>query len=110
MAQTTAGAAKRWRCPEGGQWHKKGAKCSKPGKQATSWVPRFRALIDVRGPDECHPWLGYIITSKKPTRTRLMGYGQFTLPSGKKEYAHRLAYKLSKGPIPPGRQVRHTCD
>ena len=29
---------------------------------------------------------------------------------GKREYAHRLMYRLTKGPIADGLLVRHTCD
>lgn len=37
------------------------------------------------------------------------GYGQVSV-DGRSEYAHRLAYELFVGPIPPGLQVLHTCD
>lgn len=29
---------------------------------------------------------------------------------GKKQYTHRVAYEIHKGPIPLGSVVRHTCD
>jgi hypothetical protein len=43
------------------------------------------------------------------------GYGSFQLgrrPGGGKRYtgAHRAAYELFVGPIPPGQQVLHRCD
>jgi hypothetical protein len=37
------------------------------------------------------------------------GYGQVWL-EGKKWYAHRLAYTLCRGEIPPGKSICHTCD
>lgn len=37
------------------------------------------------------------------------GYGRFGLPSGRGEYAHRLAYELLVGPIPEGLQIDHLC-
>lgn len=40
------------------------------------------------------------------------GYGRIRLGGldGKEHYAHRLSYELSRGPIPDGMQVCHTCD
>lgn len=38
------------------------------------------------------------------------GYGQFTVSGGKNWRAHRLAYELTKGPIPPGMVIMHSCD
>lgn len=39
------------------------------------------------------------------------GYGRFILGvSDGVEWAHRLAYRLAKGPIGPGLQVCHSCD
>jgi HNH endonuclease len=36
------------------------------------------------------------------------GYGRFVL-DGKERLAHRVAWRLAFGPIPPGRMVRHQC-
>lgn len=58
---------------------------------------KFWAKVDRRGPDECWPWLGCLST---------MGYGR----AGKKGYAHRLAWRLMRGPIPAGHYVLHRCD
>lgn len=38
------------------------------------------------------------------------GYGVFLLPGEVKILAHRYAYILWKGPIPPGLVVMHSCD
>lgn len=39
------------------------------------------------------------------------GYGSMEdKASGKKLKAHRVAYALQRGPIPPGMLVRHSCD
>ncbi len=59
---------------------------------------RLRSKIDVRGPDDCWPWLD-------STRD---GYGRFRL-RGKKVQAHRLAYVLLVGPVPDGLLLDHTC-
>src|SRR5690606_41159824 len=36
------------------------------------------------------------------------GYGRITR-DGRSIYAHRATYELYRGPIPPGREVDHTC-
>lgn len=61
---------------------------------------RFYAKVDVRGEDECWEWLA----SKRGN-----GYGGFGL-EGKTIRAHRLAYALAYGEIPPGIYVLHRCD
>lgn len=40
------------------------------------------------------------------------GYGQIMLDgkSGKRGFAHRVAWELAKGPIPSGQSVCHRCD
>lgn len=58
----------------------------------------FWSLVDIRGPDDCWLWLG--ITDKD-------GYGRY----GHSMKAHRKAYELTYGKLPPGTQVRHkVCD
>lgn len=57
----------------------------------------FWAKVDVRGPDECWPW-------KRSCTPR--GYGKVSAT----EYAHRRAYEIAVGPIPPGMEVLHSCD
>lgn len=37
------------------------------------------------------------------------GYGMLTV-AGRMVYAHRLAYELSRGPVPDGLHVIHSCD
>ena len=51
--------------------------------------------------DECLIW---------PYSTRGTGYGQVSIGRGKADYAHRVAYRLSKGEIPEGKLVMHSCD
>ena len=68
-----------------------------------SIADRFWSKVDQRDPDECWPWLAYI----DPTK----GYGQIGRGRRRDGIAesHRVAYELSKGPIPEGMQVDHTC-
>lgn len=50
---------------------------------------------------ECLVWQGKTDTS---------GYGYFHAERGRYWKAHRAVYTLSKGPIPKGMYVLHTCD
>lgn len=67
---------------------------------AKSLAERFWEKVEQRGPDECWPWTA--------SRYRF-GYGALRV-DGRTLKSHRLAYKLTKGPIPPGLSVLHSCD
>lgn len=59
---------------------------------------RFWARVDQSG--DCWVW----------TRARsAAGYGQMSV-DGRVEYAHRIAWRLTEGLIPPGFHVLHRCD
>jgi hypothetical protein len=60
---------------------------------------RFWAKVDRRGAMECWPWQGEIAPN---------GYGRFWL-NGKLDEAHRVAYKVTRGPIPLGLTIDHLC-
>jgi HNH endonuclease len=49
---------------------------------------------------ECIEWMGLRIR---------YGYGRVSF-RGKATAAHRVAWELSRGPIPPGLDICHTCD
>jgi DNA-binding CsgD family transcriptional regulator len=55
--------------------------------------------IDVRSPDECWPWLGFV----KPN-----GYGSLNF-QGVTRNAHRLVYETLIADIPDGAVVDHKC-
>ena len=59
----------------------------------------FWSNVDVRGDDDCWPWL---------IGTDPDGYGRSKHVG--EQRAHRVAYRLVCGPIPDGEIVRHTCD
>jgi HNH endonuclease len=65
---------------------------------------RFWTKVDRRGPDECWPWLA----AKQPN-----GYGRAYVGTfdGKKRtgLAHRIAYAMAHGGVPPGLVVDHLC-
>ena len=65
---------------------------------------RLWAKVDVRGPDDCWPWLGAKTGS---------GYGTIRggiSSGGKMLSVHRVAWELVNGPIPDGMCVCHHCD
>lgn len=65
---------------------------------APNQIDRFWSRVDRSG--DCWEWQG------PPNRS---GYGQVSF--NKKMYpTHRLAYMLTKGPIPRGMFIRHACD
>lgn len=67
-----------------------------------SFVARFHARIDQRGPDECWPWVGSI--------DHRHGYGR--MPAGvASRYlkAHRVAFAIEHQRV-PRECVCHTCD
>jgi len=59
---------------------------------------RFWSMVDQSG--ECWLWRGSLHD---------WGYGQVRLIKGNM-YAHRLAYILTHGDIPPGMYICHSCD
>jgi len=62
-------------------------------------IERYRSRIDVRGPEECWPWLA---------GTNENGYGSLRF-AGKSELSHRVAFFIEHGrwPEPCG---LHSCD
>lgn len=59
---------------------------------------RFWAKVDKSG--DCWIWLA----------AALRGYGVFTAENRKTVYAHRFSWERSRGPIPGGMFVCHSCD
>lgn len=65
-------------------------------------IERFWSKVDrSAGPDACWPWRG---GARGPN-----GYGGFWA-APRKVYAHRFAYLLTFGAVPPGLFVMHACD
>lgn len=62
---------------------------------------RFWSKVAKGGPDECWLWQGAIAGQT--------GYGQIRILR-KAVAAHRVAYQLTHGAIPPGKNVLHSCD
>jgi hypothetical protein len=55
----------------------------------------------VQKTDSCWIWIG--------KTNKVNGYGSFGA-NGESYYAHRFSYEITKGPIPNGLNVCHTCD
>lgn len=67
----------------------------------TDLATRFWAGVDQSDPDGCWPW----------TRAIRNGQGHGGVWDGKRwTHAHRGAYRLAHGPIPPGMHICHHCD
>lgn len=63
-------------------------------------LERLQSWIDVRGPDECWPWM---------SGSARNGYGNLTF-KGKTLVATRALWGCVVGPIKPGHDICHTCD
>jgi hypothetical protein len=61
------------------------------------YLSRFLGRIDTTG--TCWLWRAGKTTA---------GYGVAYVPA--KSYAHRVSYEHFVGPIPPGREIAHSCD
>lgn len=68
---------------------------------------RFWSNVERLDPDVCWPWKGARVRN---------GYGQIrgdpegAVLRGRKLRAHRVAFELAYGPIPPGLHILHRCD
>lgn len=62
-------------------------------------VERFWERVDVRGPDDCWPWLKKLDGS---------GYGVIQI-DGRKVKAHRFGFELAGGVLVPGLELDHLC-
>lgn len=72
------------------------------GRQPRPLTERFWEKVDIRGEDECWPWIASLDSR---------GYGSIGSDGGKPLMrAHRVAYELCLGRIPPGLVVCHACD
>ena len=75
--------------------------CYESGRSRIPVEVRFWDYVSRRGDNECWIWIGCLSTA---------GYGKIGIGEGKTVGAHRIAYEISNGPIPIGKQINHTCD
>jgi len=67
-------------------------------------IARFWAKVDKRGPDECWEW---------KAASNGIGYGRLRMPNQCPRpyyYAHRISWRIHRGPIPGKMNVCHRCD
>lgn len=69
----------------------------RPVRRRTPPVDRFWSHVDKSG--DCWPWTGRIDGT---------GYGKVAW-FGKARLAHRVAYEVTRGPIPAGMHIDHIC-
>lgn len=62
-------------------------------------IRRFWAKVEIGTPDQCWEWTAGLYRN---------GYGQFRWYDAPRR-AHRIAFELTKGPIPDGLHIDHTC-
>lgn len=76
------------------------AKCR---ARAKPLADRFWPKVQINGPDDCWPWLASVHGG---------GYGQVSSGGrgGTMLTAHRVAWELTRGPIPEGLVVDHLCN
>lgn len=68
------------------------------------WLGRFTDKISIKGQNECWEWNGAIKENKAKKN-----YGVFNI-NGKQRLAHRVAYELIYGEIPPDKpHIMHSC-
>ena len=62
---------------------------------------RFWLYVDRLGPNDCWEWTGALGPN---------GYGRVSTKNNPDMIASRVSYELTKGEIPKGRVVMHSCD
>jgi hypothetical protein len=67
-----------------------------------SLISRFWPKVKILSQNECWPW----------TAGKRRGYGRIvsSAPDRQIFYAHRIAYELLIGAIPPGLELHHKCE
>lgn len=69
-------------------------------KKRIPFPKRFWDRVEIKGPDECWPFLG---------RKQHKGHGEIYY-MGRYCSAHRISWELTNGPIPEGKWILHHCD
>jgi hypothetical protein len=74
---------------------------TRPSYKCRSLEERMAMQTAAGGSNECHLWIGTTVGH---------GHGQVRRPGGKRDMAHRVAWEMVNGPVPPGMWVLHKCD
>lgn len=75
------------------------------GRSARPMAERFWEKVALAEPDQCWRWLGAKVGGYGSFMVRSLGYSKRVT-----DRAHRVAWRLARGPIPPGMQILHKCD
>src|ERR1044072_2908796 len=75
-----------------------------------SFVARFWARVERRGPDECWPWLGGTNGTDGRGKVHLGYRGHYSERKRIQAYAYVVSWQLTHGPVPEGLKVCHRCD
>ena len=73
--------------------------------KAMSIAERFLKHVKKNGENGCWLWIGFLERSGSGA-----GYGKFQMSTKRSTWAHRAAYELFIGPIPPGCVVDHVLN
>lgn len=96
--------AKGYCCTHYTYWKRTGKVWREGVGEIVPMAQKFWPKVDVKGPDDCWLWKAGVF---KTTGYGFIGKGGLGAGS---EGAHRVSYKLNKGPIPSNKIVMHTCD
>lgn len=88
-------------CPGCGDFIKDLGEAGRHAKTRTGCDQEKRFWGRIKKTDGCWLWQGAVNTT---------GYGMTTWDKAKNTVAHRLAWKLLRGPIPAGLRALHKCD
>ena len=69
-------------------------------RQNVPFLERMWAMMSPEPFSGCWLWMGYITPQ---------GYGRSSEAGGKSDFAHRIAYRALRGPIPAGLHLDHLC-
>lgn len=75
-------------------------------REVLARADKFWTKVDVRGADDCWPWMA----TTTPEKTRSLPYGRFYISKSRIVRAHRAAFMISTGINPDQLLVCHSCD
>jgi hypothetical protein len=74
--------------------------------ESLDWKRAFWSFVERAGPTECWLWKGW---TGKNNYGRFGSRGKSVIETGER-LAHRIAFVLNNGFVPPGKIIMHTCN